>query len=159
MRVNAKSEYALRAMVDLVSRTENLTTLDEIARRQSIPASILPSIMQTLAKAGLVETVRGYGGGARLGRPPEEIKVHMVLEAMEGPLELYRCRSLEGPCPLGLGRHCPLRGLWEQTQALMLDLWAKTSLADLAKSHRLPDETPTRYPQAGGSGLPATEGA
>jgi len=148
VRVNAKSEYAMRAMLDLAARPQEQTTLDEIAGRQRIPATILPGIFQALAKAGLVATVRGYGGGVRLARRPEEITVRMILDALEGALRLYSCDSPNGPCPLGLGRHCPLRALWEKTQDGILQLWTNTSLADLAKTHRAPARRRARRPRA-----------
>jgi len=50
-------------MVDLASRPGSRRTLEGIAQRQQIPPAILPGIIQTLARAGLVETVRGYGAG------------------------------------------------------------------------------------------------
>ena len=135
MKLNAKSEYALRAMVDLASRPGEQTTLEEIAERQQIPPAILPGIVQTLSKAGLVDTVRGYGGGVRLARPAAQVNARMVLEALEGPLHLYRCESARGPCDLGLGRRCPLRALWDKTQSEMLEVWERTTLADLAAAN------------------------
>ncbi len=131
MQVNAKVEYAMRAMLDLAARPGEQTTVEEIADRQHIPPTILPGIIQTMTKAGLVESSRGYGGGIRLARSPRDISVQTVWEAIQGPLELYRCNS-KGPCPLGLGEECPLKSVWEQTQERMLEVWERTSLADLA---------------------------
>lgn len=136
MKLTAKSEYALRAMVDLARRPGKQTTLSEIAERQNIPAALLPNVIQVLAKAGLVETLRGYGGGVRLGRTAEEINVRMVLEAVDGPLRLYRCRTIRGSCRSGQERRCPLRALWDATQGRILDLWERVSLAVLAESRR-----------------------
>ncbi len=136
MKVNAKTEYALRTLIDLAARRREQTTLEEVAERQKIPATILPGIVQTLAKAGLVETSRGYRGGIRLGQPARDINVRMALEAIEGPLQLYRCESAKASCPLGLGSKCPLRTLWKKTQSQMLQVWEQFSLADLANGHK-----------------------
>ncbi len=135
MKLNATSEYAMRAMLDLARRAGEQTTLDEIASRQHIPVTMLPNIVQTLAKAGLVETTRGHGGGVRLGRPAEEINVRTVLQAVQGPLQLHRCDSVKRSCPLGAGERCPLRGVWEKTESRMLELWEQTSLSDLVEAH------------------------
>ena len=135
MKLNAKAEYAVRAMLDLAARPQEQTTLDEVAARQCIPPNVLPNIFQTLAKAALVQTVRGYGGGVRLAQAPQDISVRQVLEAIEGPLELYRCERHRDNCPVGLGRHCPLHSLWQETQSRMLDLWGQTTLADLARGN------------------------
>ena len=136
MKLNAKSEYALRAMLDLATRPLEQTTLNEIALRQSIPPAVLPAIFQLLARAGLVETVRGYHGGVRLGRPAAEVSVRMVFEALEGPLKLHRCDSMQGSCGLDLNPQCPLRGLLEETRRRVLELWGATSLAELARQHQ-----------------------
>jgi len=138
MKLSAKAEYALRAMIDLASRPGEQTTLEGIAHRQKIPVTILPNIIQTLARAGLVETLRGYRGGVWLGRPAEQINVRKVMEAIEGPLRLYRCDSPRGFCPLGLGEECLLRDVWEKTQGRVLEVWEEVSLADLADGHTQP---------------------
>lgn len=136
MKLNAKSEYALRAMLDLANRPLEQTTLNEIALRQSIPPAVLPAIFQLLARAGLVETVRGYHGGVRLGRPAAEVSVRMVFEALEGPLKLHRCDSMHGSCGMDLSPECPLRGLLEETRRRVLEFWGATSLAELARQHQ-----------------------
>lgn len=132
MKLSAKSEYALRAMVDLASQPGEKTTLDRIAGRQRIPEAMLRGIAQSLARAGLVETVRGYGGGVALAGPADRISVRMVMEAVEGPIQLHRCRSRQHHCPLGLGERCPLRALWDSTEGRLLELWDGVSLAALA---------------------------
>ena len=133
MQVTARTEYAMRAMVDLASGDGERTTVEAIAARQCIPPKILPAIVHALARAGLVETTRGYRGGVRLARPAGQISVKTVWEAVEGPLEFYRCKSAGAACPIGLGRGCLLRKLWERTRSEVLRQWQETSLADLAR--------------------------
>jgi len=136
MQITAKTEYALRAMVELASCEGETSTAAEIAARQGIPEKILPGIVRSLATAGLVETARGFGGGVRLAQPPEAVSVRDVWEALEGPLELSRCAAAGSNCPIGLGERCPLQGLWERTRARMLEEWSSTTLRDLARRKR-----------------------
>ncbi len=123
-------------MLDLAQREEEQTTLEEIADRQGVPATMMPGLVQALARAGLAETMRGHGGGVRLGRPAEEVSVRDVLEALERPLELHRCRDLHRHCPRGRATDCALRKLWTDTEGAVLEVWEKTTLAQLARTRR-----------------------
>ena len=78
VRFSAKTDYALRAMLDLTMHPEARTTFPAIAERQGIPRKFLPTVLQSLIQAGLVRTIRGYGGGVELAcnptkdhRPPD----------------------------------------------------------------------------------------
>jgi Rrf2 family protein len=132
MQVTARTEYAMRSMFELARNGEKRTTAEQIAKRQCIPATMLPSIIHALARAGLVDTLRGHQGGVRLARPADQITVRQVWEAVEGPLEFHRCQRARETCPLGMGEPCRLRGLWEETRSRVLEQWEKTSLFDLA---------------------------
>lgn len=136
MQVNARTEYAVRAMLELARDPGRRRTVGDLARRQHIPATVLPAIVQALARAGLVESTRGYRGGVRLAIAAQDVSLRSIWEAVEGPLVLARCSSAPGPCPLGLDGDCSLRPVWEETQARVLDLWEQTSLAALAGGTR-----------------------
>src|SRR5918996_2211727 len=91
-RVSQKTEYALRAMVELALRQEDgLVPAREIAERQGIPLRFLEQQLSTLHKAGLVESFRGAGGGCRLARPPGGIPGPDVVDALEGSLYPKYC--------------------------------------------------------------------
>lgn len=87
----------MRAVLYLA--TYRLANTREIAEAQSVPREYLAKIVQSLAKAGIVRTQRGVGGGISLARPPEEINMIDVLEAIEGPLTINRCFSHPDECP------------------------------------------------------------
>ena len=120
-------------MMDLAILGGEQTTFEEMARRQGIPATMVPALVQTLARAGLAETMRGHGGGVRLARPAEEITVRQVLEALERSLRLRRCPEMQRTCPRGTEAECALRRLWEETEAAVLGVWERTTLAELAR--------------------------
>jgi Rrf2 family protein len=87
MRITARAEYAVRAMVELAGAQEDATlTAEEITSAQGIPHAFLVGILGELRRAGLLASVRGSAGGWRLGRPPGEVTLADVVRAVEGPL-------------------------------------------------------------------------
>ena len=113
MRVSAKGEYALKALLDLARHdTEGLRPIQAIAARQGIPQRYLEQVLLQLKRAGFLDSRRGSAGGYRLARPPAEVTVGAVLRAVEG--------SVVGDEPRGAGRqgHRDHRGdladLWRE---------------------------------------------
>jgi Rrf2 family protein len=90
MHINKKTDYALRAILDLTFQRQNkaVTPLSEISLRQKIPETFLEQIMLQLKKAGFVNSKRGIGGGFFLSRNPAELTVGEVLQSIAGPLEI-----------------------------------------------------------------------
>ncbi|MBI2218502.1 MAG: Rrf2 family transcriptional regulator [Candidatus Rokubacteria bacterium] len=85
MRISAKSEYAIKAVLDLAMHPEvGLVPIQEIAARQGIPQRYLEQVLIALKRGGLVRSKRGSAGGYHLTRPPEDITVGDVLRAVEG---------------------------------------------------------------------------
>ena len=83
MKLSTKGRYAMVALVDLATSPGSLTTLAEISRRQDISLPYLEQLFVRLRRAGLVDSVRGPGGGYRLARAATDIKVSEVLEAVD----------------------------------------------------------------------------
>ena len=87
MLVSTRGRYALRVMLELAQHGRDCyTALSSIASEQGISGKYLESIISTLSKGGLVEGVRGKGGGYRLTRPPEDYSVGEILRLAEGSL-------------------------------------------------------------------------
>jgi Rrf2 family protein len=111
MRISAKGEYAIKAMLDLSLRQpDGLVSIQEIAARQSIPQRYLEQVLLQLKRAALVESKRGATGGYHLAKPPDVITVGEVLRAVEGataPFETTRGLRRRGPHGDDLGE------LWE----------------------------------------------
>ena len=86
MRISAKGEYAIQAVLDLaLHRERGLVAIQEIARRQGIPQRYLEQVLLALKRAGLLTSKRGSAGGYQLTRPPEDITVGDVLRAVIAP--------------------------------------------------------------------------
>src|ERR1700712_1173225 len=87
MRVTAKSDYALRALIEIARRTDGApVSAEELGRLQDIPHGFLQAILTDLRRAGAVIAQRGQSGGWRLNKDASEISVADVIRAVDGPL-------------------------------------------------------------------------
>ena len=90
MLISTKGRYALRVMIDLAEhRSGEFISLKEIAQRQEISEKYLESIIRTLVKAKVVESLRGKGGGYRLTKNPEQYTVGSILRLTEAGQQFY----------------------------------------------------------------------
>ena len=131
MRVSAKTDYALRAAVELAAAPEGTPVKGEkLATTQSIPLRFLENILLQLRHAGIVESRRGADGGYKLARPPEEITLADVIRAIDGPLA-----GVSGQRPETLdfkGTSEPLRDVWIAVRASLRSVLEEVTLADVA---------------------------
>lgn len=87
MRVSAKSDYALRALITMAGRTDGrAVSAEELGRLQDIPHGFLQAILADLRRAGIVISQRGQSGGWRMGREADTVSVADVIRAVDGPL-------------------------------------------------------------------------
>ncbi|HZQ30715.1 MAG TPA: Rrf2 family transcriptional regulator [Mycobacterium sp.] len=136
MRMSAKAEYAVRAMVELASVDDGvLVTTEELAAAQGIPAQFLVDILSGLRADRLVRSHRGRDGGYALARPAREISVADVLRSVDGPLASVHDIGL-GDLPYS-GATAALTDVWRALRASMRSVLEETSLADVAAG-RLP---------------------
>lgn len=129
MRVSAKADYAVRALLELAAAEEPPLKRDEIAASQSIPVKFLESIMAELKHGGIVSSQRGADGGYWLARPAEEITVAEVMRVVEGPLASVREQRPEDVDYHGSAEH--LKEVWVALRANMRAVLESTSLADI----------------------------
>ena len=131
MRVSAKTDYALRAAVELAAAAGNGPVKGErLATSQSIPLRFLENILLQLRHAGIVESRRGADGGYKLARPAAEITLADVIRAIDGPLA-----GVSGQRPETLdfkGRSEPLREVWVAVRASLRSVLEEVTLADVA---------------------------
>ena len=113
-------------MIDLAFHYDKSPVLlKDIAQRQKISKKYLEQLTIPLKACGLIKTVRGIKGGYVLDRPPAEIRMLEVLEALEGPLNLVRCVADANICPLS--STCVTRDIWTKlAQALSQSLSSMT---------------------------------
>jgi Rrf2 family protein len=142
MRVTAKSDYALRALIEIASRTEEgPVSAEELGRRQDIPHGFLQSILADLRRAGIVMSQRGQSGGWRLATTPAEVSVADVIRAVDGPLV-----SVYGLRPEAVTYNeiaSVLQPVWIAARSSLRDVLEHVSIADLATG-KLPREVSSR---------------
>ncbi|GAA4839983.1 RrF2 family transcriptional regulator [Saccharopolyspora rosea] len=131
MRITARAEYAVRAMVELAAVGEHQTLSAEgIASRQGIPRAFLLGILGELRRAGLVASVRGSSGGWKLARPAEAVTLAMVVRAVEGPLaQVSETRPEEAQYQ---GRAEPLRLVWVALRASIREVLEHVTIDQIA---------------------------
>jgi Rrf2 family protein len=123
------TEYAVRAVVMLAYHHGHPPVgAAWLARQARVPASYLAKLLQKLVRAGLVVSTRGARGGFHLARPPQDISLLDVVQAVE-PLERIR------QCPLGLASHChqlcPMHARLDEAMARVEQILSSSSVAEL----------------------------
>lgn len=92
MKLSTKGKYGVRAVFEIARNSgRGPITIKTIAERQGISVSYLEQILNKLGRAGVIESVRGPGGGYLLGRTPAEVTIGDVVRALEGPIALSHC--------------------------------------------------------------------
>jgi len=135
MQLTNFTDYGLRALMRLAGDPERVFTAGETAREFRLSQAHLVKIIQRLAEAGFVETRRGKGGGFRLARSADAIRLGDVVRALEAPYPIVECfQPGGGACALAPG--CGLRARLSQAErAFIADLNAST-LADISWTPR-----------------------
>ncbi len=137
MRVSAKTDYAIRAALELASAEDDKPVKGErIATAQAIPLRFLENILMQLRHAGLVESRRGAEGGYRLAKPADEVKLADVIRAIDGPLAGV---SGSRPETLGFtGSAESMKDVWIAVRAALRGVLEHITLADVVAGE-LPD--------------------
>ncbi len=138
MMFSTKAEYGVRVMVELARRAgEHPIPLAEIAAHDGLPLAYLEHLVARLRKAGLVDSRRGSRGGYMLARPPAEITMAEVVEALEGSIAPIECisQSADGSIVCSResdpGHTCPTKLLWTRVRFAIVSTLRGTTLADL----------------------------
>ena len=137
LQVSRKIDYALRAVIHLANEevSDRACSVTEIAARERIPRQFLEKIVQELIHKGLVRSRRGPRGGYVLARAAEEVTFRDVIEAVEGPIALNACVGDHADCFL-IGA-CGMQRVWQEGQRRVLELFEKTSIADVRRPRAL----------------------
>lgn len=135
MKLTMKGDYGLRAMMDMAMYYgQGPIESSDIARRQYVPEQYLNQILMVLRKDGLVKSLRGPKGGHMLARPPSEITMAQVMQALEGYVPPMECLPDPDVCKLSPG--CALRSVWQQIDEMTQQILKNTTIEDLALRHR-----------------------
>lgn len=132
MRLTSFTDYTLRVLMFLGAHSDEqrLITIGEIAGAYRVSENHLMKIVHHLSKHGYVVTTRGKGGGMRLAREPESIRIGEVVRAAEGDLALVECFE-PGNLNCPITPVCTLRGVLGNALDAFLDVLDRYTLADL----------------------------
>jgi Rrf2 family protein len=140
LQLTKRTEYALIALVHLVDKnaiehvTDRHVSAREIGDQYPLPRRLLAEVLKDLQRAGLVHSQRGSTGGYTLARPPEEIRLGDIVQALEGAPGLTGCESFSG----NQGMHCevepncPIKTPMSRVRHGVWTLFQRTTLKDLA---------------------------
>jgi Rrf2 family nitric oxide-sensitive transcriptional repressor len=132
MRLTVFTDYSLRVLLVLATRTDDLMTIADISSAFGISEAHVMKVVHVLGKTGWIETVRGRNGGMRLGTPPARMRLGQVVQTLEADFALVEC--------LGEANHCVLTGGCGLERAILLARDAffaeldRYSLADLVNT-------------------------
>jgi len=131
MMISTRGRYALRVMVDLAEHHGGgFLPLKDVAQRQEISEKYLESIIKVLVRSGLLEGVRGKGGGYRLTRQPEQYTVGEILRLMEGSLSPVACLEQE-PMQCPRAAQCRTLPMWKGLYQIVNEYFDGITLSDL----------------------------
>jgi Rrf2 family protein len=142
VRVSAKSDYALRALIEMASRHDGkAVSAEELGKQQEIPHGFLQAILADLRRAGIVMSQRGQSGGWRMGRPADDVSVADVIRAVDGPLV-----SVYGLRPEAVSYNdtaTVLQHVWIAARRSLRDVFEEVSIQQLADG-KLPKSVTSR---------------
>ena len=130
MGLSSKGDYGIRALVDLAqNQGRGPIPAGEIAARQGIPESLVGQVLGTLRLAGYVRSVRGAQGGHELARDPAKIRLHEVVENLEGPIAPGVCaEDINVACTGSVAQ----AEMWEEVRRSIVQVLERHTVAKLA---------------------------
>ncbi len=132
MKLSTKGRYAVTAMMDLaIHDSEGPVTLSDISNCQGISLSYLEQLFAKLRQSGLVDGVRGPGGGYRLGKPPHLISVADIIMAVDESIDSTRCK---GNLDCNKGERCLTHHLWNDLSDQLYDFLNEITLSEFIKN-------------------------
>ena len=131
MKISAKVDYALQAVVEIAVATkkDSLISAEEISSRRDIPEKFLEGILTLLRKSGVINSYRGPAGGFELAKKPQEIAVADIIRIIDGPLAAVRGFAPEEIDYAGPVKH--VADVWIATRASLRNVLENISIADI----------------------------
>jgi len=133
MKLTSFSDYTLRVLMFLAIDRSRLATIPEIASAYGISENHLMKVVHQLARAGVIESVRGRGGGVRLARDPDEIRIGEIVRSTEGEAPIVECLSGD-PAACRIAPVCRLTAVLVRAFDALYATLDEYTLADLVRS-------------------------
>lgn len=135
MQVTKTLDYAVRSLTYMGNQPVVRHSMKEISEQQHIPINYLAKIMRRLVKKGLVRSMVGPDGGYTLRRPPGEISLREIYEAIEGEIRMVDCMDKDSIC--FLHETCPQLPVWDRIQLSMIKILEETTLEDMLNEQNM----------------------
>ena len=137
MRLTTKGRFAVTAMIDVAMHgSTGPVTLAAVSGRQRISLSYLEQLFGKLRRSGLVESVRGPGGGYNLAKPQDQVSVADIIVAVDEPIDATQCKGLENCHD---DRRCMTHDLWTSLNEHIFSFLSGVTLAQLVKQQQPSD--------------------
>lgn len=144
MRLTKSTSHAIRILLDCATADDQLVKVAVLSGRLDITQQNIFKIVNMLAKAGLLEAVRGRNGGVKLARPASEIRIGDVVRASE----VTRVEIEDDESPRARARGRGVNQILDDALGAFIDVLDQHTLADMAKGQRIPGASPSRKPRA-----------
>ncbi|MGN1359196.1 MAG: RrF2 family transcriptional regulator [Kiritimatiellia bacterium] len=139
MRISTMGRYALRTLIEIVSRPgTGPVSLKSIAEAQRLSANYLWHIVTPMKRKRILKIARGVSGGCLLARPPEEITLLDIVEAVEGPVSLVACVRNSKRCRYA--PECIANEVWGEVNEALRGAMARLTLADIVTKSKVKDD-------------------
>lgn len=148
MRLTTMTDYAMRLLMYVAQQPDRLCTIAEVAKAYDISEAHLMKITHQLGLNGWLETVRGKGGGMRLGAAPADISLGAVVRSIEPDFYLVDCLTRDTTC--SLTGYCKLTGIMSGALQSLMQYLDRYTLADLLPPSTQIETTYTPRPPSGG---------
>ncbi|MFO0982315.1 MAG: Rrf2 family transcriptional regulator [Planctomycetota bacterium] len=116
MRWNKSTRFALYAAMEMVRAGDGLVSAVGIAGKYRISLHHMAKVLQQMARAGIVQAVRGVGGGYRLAKPPKDTSLLDIVEVFEGPIDIQTCLLTDTADPCGMADLCRLKRVFDEIE-------------------------------------------
>ncbi len=147
LRISKLTDYGTVVLVQLAANVGRVCSAADVAGATNIALPTVSKLLKLLARAKLVTSTRGANGGYELARAPREISAADVIDALEGPVSITECSSLDSHCDF---EHvCNVGSAWQRVSAAIRRALDDVSLVDLSRTNS--PVRPLRF-----SGMPIT---
>jgi len=143
MKLSKKSEYGLRALIELTGHpTAEWVQRQHIAKNQRIPLEFLEQILLRLRSAGIVRSRRGAGGGYALAKPSHRVSIGQVIRILDGPIAPISCVSKMAyqkcqDCPYADTAFCPIQSAMGKVRNAIADILDNYTIQDFARGSQV----------------------
>jgi FeS assembly SUF system regulator len=136
-RISRLTDYGTMILVYLARQQDRLCSANDVARATHVAQPTVQKLLKALARANLVDSVRGADGGSRLARSPAMIRAAQILDVFEGPVAITECSTDESHCELE--PVCQVGGAWQKINRAIRGALTDITLADM-------DHPPPEFP-------------